>query len=43
MQNMLGLKSYQTARKMIDGIEAMYTIRLSHRVPAVDRKVAIRI
>ncbi|EEM44326.1 Transposase [Bacillus thuringiensis serovar pakistani str. T13001] len=27
IQNMLGLKSYQTARKMIDGIEAMYTIK----------------
>ena len=24
---MLGLKSYKTARKMIDGIEAMYMIK----------------
>ncbi|MBG9537560.1 IS6 family transposase, partial [Bacillus thuringiensis] len=27
IRNMLGLKSYQTARKMIDGIEAMYMIK----------------
>ncbi len=27
IRNMLGLKSYKTARKMIDGIEAMYMIK----------------
>ncbi|MBG9585145.1 transposase [Bacillus thuringiensis] len=27
IRNMLGLKSYQTARKMIDGIETMYMIK----------------
>lgn len=27
IRNMRGLKSYKTARKMIDGIEAMYMIK----------------
>ncbi|PFK23287.1 IS6 family transposase, partial [Bacillus cereus] len=27
IRNMLGLKSYKTARKMIDGIEAMYIVK----------------